>query len=90
MFTNSTATVLQVNTGMLSLLDIVTGAFLRQSSSSYYVLTAVQQMPKMISSNAIITQMINILGSTLFPLSLSLLLPIFMYSIVLEKEDKLI
>jgi len=47
-------------------------------------------MPKTISSNAIITQMINVLGSTLFPLSLSLLLPIFMYSIVLEKEDKLI
>jgi len=29
-------------------------------------------------------------GATFFPLALSLLLPIFMYSIVYEKEEKLI
>ena len=34
--------------------------------------------------------MLNLTGSTLFPLALSLLLPIFMYSIVLEKEERLI
>ena len=34
-------------------------------------------------------RLLNILGSTLFPLSLSLLLPVFMYAIVLEKEEKL-
>ena len=40
--------------------------------------------------NSFINGIINIAGASLYPLSLSLLLPVFMYSIVLEKEDKLI
>lgn len=35
-------------------------------------------------------KLINLAGASLFPLSLSLLLPVFMYSIVLEKEERLI
>lgn len=37
-----------------------------------------------------LNKMINISGASLFPLCLSLLLPIFMYLIVHEKEEKII
>jgi len=33
--------------------------------------------------------MLNLLGASLYPLALSLLMPVFMYSLVLEKEEKL-
>lgn len=35
-------------------------------------------------------KLINVIGSLLFPLSLSLLLPVFLYAIVLEKEERLL
>ena len=47
-------------------------------------------MPAVVIADQQITRLLNLTGSTLFPLALSLLLPIFMYSIVLEKEEKLI
>jgi len=47
-------------------------------------------MPTVLSSNQQIENLLNILGATLFPLALSLLLPVFMSSIVLEKEEQLI
>jgi len=37
-----------------------------------------------------IMRLINMLGAGLFPISLCLLLPVFIYNIVLEKEQKLI
>lgn len=40
--------------------------------------------------NTFISGIINLAGASLYPLSLSLLLPVFMYAIVLEKEDRLI
>jgi hypothetical protein len=48
-----------------------------------------QYMPIMIDEKLELMRLLNILGATLFPLSLSLLLPVFMYAIVLEKEEKL-
>ena len=42
------------------------------------------------SGNSLLDSIINLAGGSLYPLSLSLLLPVFMYSLVLEKEDKLI
>lgn len=41
-------------------------------------------------SRGFVESIINLAGASLYPLSLSLLFPVFMYSIVLEKEDKLI
>ena len=46
-------------------------------------------MPIYVDDIVELMRLLNILGSTLFPLSLSLLLPVFMYAIVLEKEEKL-
>jgi hypothetical protein len=47
-------------------------------------------MPVVIIANEQVTKLLNLIGANLYPLSLSLLLPIYMYSIVYEKEEKLI
>ena len=47
-------------------------------------------MPLLGQESSFIMTLINLAGSGLYPLSLSLLLPVFMYAIVLEKEEKLL
>ena len=47
-------------------------------------------MPLVGADKAFIMRLISITGASLYPLALSLLLPIFMYVIVLEKEEKLL
>lgn len=47
-------------------------------------------MPLVGEDKAFIMRIISITGATLFPMALGLLLPIFMYVIVLEKEEKLL
>lgn len=47
-------------------------------------------MPIINEDSKLIIKLITLVGSTIFPLCLSLLLPIFMYNIVHEKEEKLI
>ena len=47
-------------------------------------------MPLSPSFDEQIMRVINLLGAALFPLSLCLLMPVFIYNIVLEKEQKLI
>jgi hypothetical protein len=47
-------------------------------------------MPLVGEDKAFIMRIISITGASLYPLALSLLLPIFMYIIVLEKEEKLL
>ena len=47
-------------------------------------------MPINMTQEGRIKKIINFVGAGIFPLSLALLLPVFMYSIVLEKEEKLI
>jgi len=47
-------------------------------------------MPFMGEDKGIISKIVSLTGSSLFPVSLSLLLPIFMYNIVQEKEEKIL
>lgn len=47
-------------------------------------------MPLVGEDKAFIMRIISITGASLYPIALSLLLPIFMYVIVLEKEEKLL
>lgn len=47
-------------------------------------------MPPSGSEKGILDSIIDIAGASLYPLSLSLLLPVFMYNIVSEKEEKLL
>jgi hypothetical protein len=81
---------LQVAVGMMALLDLVTNSFMRIITSDYLVITGQQPMPVVIIANEQVTKLLNLIGANLYPLSLSLLLPIYMYAIVYEKEEKLI
>lgn len=47
-------------------------------------------MPIIGEDKGFILRIISVTGASLYPLALSLLLPIFMYVIVLEKEEKLL
>ena len=47
-------------------------------------------MPEDESGVSFIDTIINLIAIILFPVSLSLLFPVFLYTVVLEKEEKLI
>lgn len=47
-------------------------------------------MPFLQKNSVLVDMLVNTVTTILFPLSLSLLLPVFLYLIVLEKEQKLI
>ena len=46
-------------------------------------------MPVSIRALDTLNRVLNLLGASLYPIALALLLPVFMYAIVLEKEEKL-
>ena len=75
---------------MLSLMDLVSRSYLRTINPEVYLISGVQYMPVIGEDKGFILRIISVTGASLYPLALSLLLPIFMYVIVLEKEEKLL
>ena len=53
------------------------------------ILSMVQYMPVSLRALDTLNRVLNLLGASLYPIALALLLPVFMYAIVLEKEEKL-
>jgi len=47
-------------------------------------------MPMTDTNENFLMKVINVTGASLYPLALGLLLPVFMYSIVLEKEERIL
>lgn len=76
--------------GQISFLDLITKAFIHKKNPKYWTVSGVQYMPFQNQEGSFLSKIINLSGSSLFPLSLSLLLPVFMYAIVLEKEERLL
>lgn len=76
--------------GALWLADLMNKAYIKYFHPELYILTGVQPMPFEIDNSENVQRLINIAGSTFYPLAISLLMPIFMYTIVLEKENKLV
>lgn len=71
-------------------MDLINRAYLHKVNDKVWLMTAINLMPMINEDKKMLAKFISITGSTLFPFSLSLLLPIFMYIIVHEKEEKLI
>lgn len=69
---------------------MINKAYIHKMFNDTYIMTGVQFMPIQPSFDGEIMRLINMLGAGLFPISLCLLLPVFIYNIVLEKEQKLI
>ena len=71
-------------------MDLINRAYLHKVNDKVWLMTAINLMPMINEDKKMLAKFISITGSILFPFSLSLLLPIFMYIIVHEKEEKLI
>lgn len=78
-----------ISEGLLSLQHAITAAYTKHTTTksleSGYI-----YMPFLPNSSALVDILVNTVTTILFPISLSLLLPVFLYLIVLEKEEKLI
>ena len=81
--------LLTITDGMLTLMDMIHQAYFRNLFKDTEILTLIQYMPVQLQAKAELDRLLNIMGASLYPIALSLLLPVFMYSIVLEKEEKL-
>lgn len=81
--------MLVVTDGLLSLIDMVHKALFSALFEDTHLVTMVQYMPVDIQGEAELMRLLNILGASLYPIALSLLLPVFMYAVVLEKEEKI-
>ena len=76
--------------GELSLLDLISRSYLHQLNNSVWLISGIQYMPMKDQDKGWLLKIINITGASLYPLALSLLLPVFMYAMVLEKEERIL
>jgi len=89
--TNAYSNVLNVINGQLWASDLFNKAYFKNFFEDVYIMSGVQLMPIDADNNGDnIQRIINLAGITIYPVAISLLMPLFMYTIVLEKESKLI
>jgi ABC-type multidrug transport system ATPase subunit len=82
--------LLTVTDGMLSLMDKVHNAYLQSVFPGSGLVSFVQYMPISVHVDQELYRLLNVMGASLYPICLSLLLPVFMYALVLEKEERLL
>jgi hypothetical protein len=70
--------------GFLSVMDMVTRAYIRATKGKT-VTSGYTYLPFTSAGSVFIDMLINTVATIIFPLALSLLLPVFLYLIVLEK-----
>ena len=75
--------------GFLSVMDMISSAFVKKVSGRK-IISGYTYMPFGDQGSIFVEMLINTVATIIFPLSLSLLLPVFLYLIVLEKEERLI
>ena len=72
---------------MLNIMHVATAAFIKKVSDKV-VEAGYLLMPP--NENSFVDTLINSISGLIYPLGLSLLFPVFLYSIVLEKEERLV
>jgi hypothetical protein len=82
--------ILIVNTGLLWAVDLFNKAYFKHFFKNVNIITGVSMMPAEIDTSDSMQRIINLCGTIFYPIAISLLMPLFMYTIVLEKESKLI
>jgi len=81
---------MHVYDGQLILMDLISKSYLSKvAEKDVFLLSGSQAMPESTTSEAVMAKIISIGGGSLFPIALSLLLPVFMHTIVMEKEERL-
>lgn len=81
---------LSITNGSLWLADLLNKAYIKTIHPELYIVSGIQLMPFELNNDDNISRLINLAGATFYPLAISLLMPLFMYTIVLEKESKLV
>jgi len=76
--------------GQLQVADMMNQAYIREFFPDTHILTGVQFMPFQPSMDMEMERMINLIGMAVYPMNLCLSLPVFIYTIVMEKEMKLL
>lgn len=76
--------------GLISFADLLNVAYMRTMFPKLFVMTGVNYLPMKLTQNARIERLIHFAGTGIFPLCMSLLLPVFIYAIVYEKEQKVL
>lgn len=80
-----------VMTGMLWGIGLFNKAYMHHLFPNVTVASGIQLMPISLDDNEDnIQRIINVVGVVFYPMAISLLLPLFMYNIVIEKERQLI
>jgi hypothetical protein len=82
--------IMQVPQGMLWTLDIFNKAYFKKFFHNVDIMTGVQMMPLEFDIVDEISKAVNVCGTFFYPMAMGLLMPLFMYNIVVEKEEKLI
>jgi hypothetical protein len=82
--------ILFVPNGMLWLTDMFNKAYFKHFFNNTEIITGIQMMPTEIDNGDNVQRLINLCGNIFYPMAVSLLMPLFMYTIVLEKEAKLV
>lgn len=87
---------MRVAEGMVSLVDLINRSYIKYVTSKLekktggiWLISGIEYMPIVGQVSGYILRIISLLGSCMYPLALSLLFPIFMYLIVLDKETKM-
>lgn len=87
---NDYNSVVNVINGILWAVDLINKSYIRKFFDDVFIVSGVQIMPYKQDDSDNIQRIINLAGSTFYPMAVSLLMPLFLYTIVLEKESKLI
>lgn len=69
---------------------MVTRAYLKTYTDDQLLLSSYMYMPFNGEDKSLLMRIINIIGSGLYPIALSVLMPVILYSLVSEREDKLL
>lgn len=71
------------------MIDMMSRRYLQMANQDIFLLSGVMRMPNVEGATFYMQKAISLAGSFLYPVALSLLLPIFLSSLVLEKEEGL-
>jgi len=80
---------MKVFDGQLIMLDTISKGYIGALYDDVLMFSGSQVMPTSVSTQAVLSKIISLGGGSLYPIALALLLPVFMQSIVLEKEERL-
>ena len=76
--------------GQLQMADLLNQAYIKELFPETHILTGIQFMPFQPSMDMELERMVNLIGALIFPVNLCLSLPVFIYTLVMEKELKLV